>query len=96
MDITIRHAFVVLRDYGFTNIILVSDCLWTTQCICSPERGHSEVGVVVSDIENCDIFHHLIFQTLCSSTEYRELKSCNFYFYVIREVIRDVLSSAIA
>ena len=48
----IQRALMILRDNGFTDIILLPDCLSMIQCIHSSQRDRSFLGPVVGDIKN--------------------------------------------
>ena len=47
----IQRALMITRENGFTDVILVSDCLTMIQRILSSERDRSIVGPVVGDIK---------------------------------------------
>jgi hypothetical protein len=98
--IAIRRALVPAREYGFSQVILASDCLSMIQRLISEVRDRSSVGSVVSDIKqlatefsSVSFKHYGRKQNVPAHVlaRRREQDSCNISFSVAPECIRQEL-----
>ncbi|KAI4995184.1 hypothetical protein ZWY2020_035087 [Hordeum vulgare] len=95
-----RRALEVSRDNGFRCISMASDCLTLIQRIRSSSMDRSLVGSVVGDIKRlasefdiCSFKHVGRSSNVMAHVLARRsmLSSCNFYFDVVPECLREEL-----